>query len=1170
MSDARSFRSIARRAATFFAVVLFAAATSRAEEAATAAAAEELFERQVRPLLVEACQKCHGPDKQESDFRVDSRKALLRGGYTGPAIVPGKPAESVLLSAVRHEGDFAMPPKTKLPDDKIAALESWIKLGAPWPESAGATAANDARAKSHWAFQPIRYPSVPEVAPLAAAGTGDLVSPNNPIDAFWLAKLHAAKLAPSPPADRRTLIRRLSFDLLGLPPTPEEAEAFVADPDPRAYEQLVDRLLASPHYGEQWGRHWLDVARYSDTKGYVYAREQRFWVHAWPYRDWVVRSLNEDLPYDRFLLLQIAADQVVDRENDAEQANLAAMGFLTLGRRFIGVTHEIIDDRIDVVTRSTMGLTVACARCHDHKYDPIPTRDYYSLYGVFQNCAERQVPIAESSAESTGGAAAPADQYAAFAEELKKREDKLASTLAEKRTEASNRVRSRVGDYLYAQLEMQKYPDEGFDQVLAKDDIIPAFVRRWQAYLSAAAERNDPVFAAWRAYVQIPAAEFSAKSAEATAALLARPDAEVHPRVRAQFETPPASHQEVAERYGKLLTEIDGQWQSLVKSAAESKSPSPTALPDAGDETLRQVLYGPAAPCEIPDEPIVNIETYFDLGTVDQLWKLQGEVDSWLLSSPLAPPHAMVLVDRQPLVDARVFRRGRPANKGELAPRQFLELLSGDDRQPFAQGSGRLELARAIIDPANPLTARVAVNRVWMHHFGEGLVDTPSDFGTRAAAPSHPELLDWLASRLIAEGWSLKKLHRRILLSAAYRQGSMARGDRERGTGNGEQAPALAAITSPSPQPLALAPAAIDPENRLLWRMNPRRLSFEQMRDAALASSGELDFARGGKATDLFAADFRRRTLYGQVDRQFLPGTLRVFDFANPDLHIPQRSDTTVPQQALFFLNDKLLLARARQLAARAGEVQSPEERIQQIFRLALLREPTADEAAAALSLVTTAETEPADEVPPTAADWQYGFAAFDEAAGKNGEFHPLPHFSGSAWQGGSKWPDGKLGWVQLTAAGGHAGNDHAHAAVRRWVAPRKMTIRVRSTLVHDTEAGDGVRGRVVSSRHGLVGTASVHNGQAELAHDSLAVEPGDTLDFALDIGGNLNNDQFTWDATIEEVMPAAGADTPPTPELPRRWNSRADFHGPSTPKLGPWEQLAQVLLSANEFVFVD
>ncbi|MCU0878530.1 MAG: PSD1 and planctomycete cytochrome C domain-containing protein [Pirellulaceae bacterium] len=1156
MSDARSIRSIA-----LCAVVLCGAASSRAEEATTAAAAEELFERQVRPLLVEACQKCHGPDKQESDFRVDSRKALLRGGYTGPAIVPGKPAESLLLAAVRHEGDFAMPPKTKLPDDKIAALESWIKLGAPWPASAATTAASDARAKSHWAFQPIRDPPVPEVAPLAAVGTDDVVSPQNPIDAFWLEKLHAAKLAPSPQADRRTLIRRLSFDLLGLPPTPDDVEAFVADPDPRAYERLVDRLLASPHYGEQWGRHWLDVARYSDTKGYVYAREQRFWVHAWPYRDWVVRSLNEDLPYDQFLLLQIAADQVVDRQQEAERANLAAMGFLTLGRRFIGVTHDIIDDRIDVVTRSTMGLTVACARCHDHKYDPIPTRDYYSLYGVFQNCAERQVPIAESPA----GPTVPADQYAAFAEELKKREDKLASTLAEKRTEASNRVRSRVADYLYAQLEMQKYPDEGFDQVLTKDDVIPAFVRRWQAYLSAAADRNDTVFAAWRVYVQIPAEDFSAKSAEATAALLSRPEAEVHPRVRALFESPPASHQEVAERYGKLLTEIDGQWQALVKTAAENKAPSPTALPDAGDEALRQVLYGPAAPCEIPDEPIVNIETFFDLGTVDQLWKQQGEVDSWLLSSPLAPPHAMILVDRQPLVDARVFRRGRPANKGELAPRQFLELLSGENRQPFAQGSGRLELARAIIAPANPLTARVAVNRVWMHHFGAGLVDTPSDFGTRAKAPSHPELLDWLASRLIEEGWSLKKLHRRILLSAAYRQASQT-------PVQGSEFKVHSSGSTPTLnlEPATLNPASVDPENRLLWRMNPRRLSFEQMRDAALATSGELDLARGGKATDLFAADFRRRTLYGQVDRQFLPGTLRVFDFANPDLHIPQRSDTTVPQQALFFLNDKLLLERARQLAARAGEDQSPELRIQQIFRLALLREPTADEAAAALSLVTTAETEPADEVPPTAADWQYGFAAFDEAAGKNGEFHPLPHFTGSAWQGGSKWPDGKLGWVQLTAAGGHAGNDHAHAAVRRWVAPRKMTIRIRSKLVHDTEAGDGVRGRVVSSRHGLVGMASVHNGQAELAHDSLAVEPGDTLDFALDIGGNLNNDQFTWDATIEEVVPAAGADTPPTPELPRRWNSRTDFHGPSSPKLGPWEQLAQVLLSANEFVFVD
>jgi mono/diheme cytochrome c family protein len=1082
------------------------------------AQALEHFEREVRPLLLEACQKCHGADKQEGGLRLDSRDALIQGGDNGPAIAVGDPAKSLLVAAVEQTGDLKMPPKNKLTAPQIAALRRWIEEGANWPPSAASAGHKPDVARSHWAFQPVQDPKVPQASESDA-------SPN-PVDAFVLARLKKEGLTLSAPADKRSLVRRATYDLTGLPPTMEEVQAFEADDDPQAYEQLIDRLLASPHYGEQWGRHWLDVARYSDTKGYVYAREQRFWVHAWAYRDWVVKSLNDDLPYDRFLLLQIAADQAAADD----RSQLAAMGFLTLGRRFLGVTHDIIDDRIDVVTRGTMGLTVSCARCHDHKYDPIPTRDYYSLYGVFQNCAERLVPIADPPARDAA--------YMAFDEELQRRQRKLDEALAQRRLETATRVRSRVGEYLAAQAELYKYPEEGFDQVLAPDDVLPTFVRRWQAHLARCAQVNDPIFVPWHAYSALAVEDFAAQATTVTETLNKLPAESIHPLVRERFTTPPASLREVADRYGALLQVVDQQWQAALKEAESTGKPLPSQLPDAHAEQLRRLLYDAGAPCEVPDEAIVNIESFFDLASCESLWRLQAEVDNWLLQQPLAPAHAAILEDRALTTNPRVFKRGRPANKGEEVPRQFLAVLTGAKRKPFEHGSGRLELAQAIIDPQNPLTARVIVNRVWLHHFGAGLVRTPSDFGTRAETPSHPELLDWLARRFVAEGWSLKKLHRRIMLSETYRQNS-----------------------TPPTDPAVLAKVQrIDPENRLLWRMNERRLTFEELRDSLLSVSQQLDRTVGGKPDDMFQPAFKRRSLYGRIDRQFLPSTLRIFDFANPDLHIPQRSVTTVPQQALFFMNHPLVVGQSQALAARLPAETAAEARVTQLYQWVYQRAPTPGQLSAAIELIHAAEQDSSKAVSPTVADWQYGYAAYDEEKQRTGEFHKLPHFNGSAWQGGAAWPDAKLGWVQLTASGGHAGNDRHHAAVRRWTAPRDLTVDLRSQLAHDTAQGDGVRGFLVSSRLGLIKSAHVHNSKADLTASALEMKVGDTLDFVVDIGGTLNNDQFVWEATIV----AAGDDQASA------WNSKSDFQGQGANYLTPWEQLAQVLLSANEFLFVD
>jgi hypothetical protein len=1074
------------------------------------AAAIEFFENQIRPLLSDHCRQCHGSEKQASGLRVDSRAALIEGGDRGAAVVPGQPTESVLVDAIRHADDLEMPPKETLSPPQIAAIERWIQMGAPWPEETVPSRSTVHSPQRHWAFQPIINPARP-------ANDNDRWSVNE-IDSFVRARLDASGLTPSAPADRRTLIRRVHFTLTGLPPTPEAVERFVADRSPRAYQKVVDRLLQSPEYGQHWARHWLDLARYSDTKGYVYAREERYWVHAWTYRDWVIDALNDNMPQDRFLLLQLAADQVKDRR----ESDMAAMGFLTLGRRFLGVQRDIIDDRIDVVCRGMLGLTVACARCHDHKYDPIPTEDYYSLYGVFDSCRERLVPLQDKVASET------------FQSELEQRQLALAEKLAASRLEASDRSRGRVVDYLRAQTELHKYPANGFDQIFQKSDLLPAFVRRWEDYLYEARRRHDPVFVAWHAYGDLAEAEFDKQSEQVTRRLNQLSADQINPIVAEQFKSAPRSFDEVIGRYGEIFGDMIERRNQGDKNAGEVE---PAGEPIA--EPLLQTLYGRDSPCVVPREPIVHTETFFDSATCTALWKLQGEVDRWINSSVENARFALVLNDRPTPHEPRVFRRGNPLNKGQTVTRRFVSVLSSD-QSPFQIGSGRLELARAIVHRDNPLTARVLVNRVWAHHFGRGLVLTPSDFGTRAAEPSHPELLDALASRFVSDGWDLKQLHRRILMSATFRQ------------------------SSADPDATTIGRAAqVDPDNRLLWRMNPRRLSFEAYRDAMLRSADRLDRQMGGKPTPLFEKPYSpRRTVYARVDRQYLPGTLRVFDFANPDLHVPQRGETTVPQQALFLMNHDLVLERAKTLADLAGQCTTPQESVQMMFERTLQRQPTQQELTEALHLVRSNDATEAEAPRETARDWQYGFGAINEAQGSVDGFTPLPYFNGNAWQGGAKWPDSMLGWVQLTAAGGHPGNDRGHAAVRRWTAPQKMTLRIRSDLTHDAQPGDGIRAFIVASGAGILKSEKLHQDRIELNVDSVEVSRGDTIDFVVDIGDILNSDQYLWTATI--VPQSTGQ------QGVASWDSKSDFPRNHTQPIDPWQQLAQILFCTNEFMFVD
>jgi hypothetical protein len=636
----------------------------------------------------------------------------------------------------------------------------------------------------------------------------------------------------------------------------------------------------------------------------------------------------------------------------------------------------------------------------------------------------------------------------------------------------------------------------------------------------------------------------------------------------AAFATPPKSPSEVAERYGKVLSAVEQQWQAALAAAKTNNSPPPTALPDPHAEALRQVLHAADSPAVIPDDGIVNTEQLFTTKATEELWKLQGEVDRHLIRSPAAPAHALIVTDREPAANPRVFLRGDPKQKGAEVPRQFLAAVAGPNRQPFTHGSGRLELARAIASPENPLTARVMVNRIWLHHFGAGLVKTPSDFGLRAEPPSHPELLDWLARRFVAEGWSLKAMHRLLVTSAAYQQASEYESVSVRGTESGKPSVGLPSHS----RTLALSNSK-DPDNRLLWRANRQRLDFEALRDSLLAASGELDLTPGVRPADVFTS--KRRSLYGLVDRQYLPPLFRVFDFANPDLHIPQRHETTVSQQALFFLNHPFVAARAKALVARKDftALNSPEEKVRFLHRALYQREPTPAQAAAAVRFVADAEAnQPQAPKPPPQNQWRYGYGEFDEPNRKLKNFTALPHFTGKAWQGGPNWPDAKLGWAQLTADGGHAGNDLQHAVVRRWVAPRDGVVSIAGRIAHETSAGDGVRAFISHSRLGQLRTVTAHNSTEDLRVSSTAVQAGDTLDFIVDFRANLNSDEFKWSPVITELNTAAAAPGA-APVLVKEWDAKKDFRGvdvPALPPLKPWEQLVQVLLSANEFSYVD
>ncbi len=830
----------------------------------------EFFETKIRPVLVDNCYSCHSAaKKQRGGLSLDSKAATLKGGESGPGLVAGKPNASLILKAMHYsKDDLKMPPKGKLPADVIANFERWIADGAfdPRDGSADKTKGIDvAQGRQFWSFKPPVMPAMPDVENTAWGKT--------PIDRFVLAKLEAEGLTPTKVAGRRELIRRLTFDLIGLPPTPDEVAAFENDRSPEAYSKVVERLLQSPHYGERWGRRWLDVARYAEDQAHTFDVKPS--TNAYRYRDWVIDALNADMPFDRFVKLQIAADSM--EMPDAERIkNLPALGFFGLGAQYYKNTDaakaaaDELDDRVDTLSRGFLGLTVSCARCHDHKFDPIPQIDYYSLAGIFQSCKLANVQLAPAEVVK---------HYNDGQTKVKKiADEQKAFTKQEKSTLAENSVGNTAQAVMAAwrfQAE-NKGPKKMSAADFAKEEKLTAdSLNRWVKFLQAAPK--SPALESCRAMFQM------------------------QPAMRDQAET---AAKEIQAKLGEAL---------LAKKANTLKKEQTELL---------KVFLGEKGPLEPSDEELKTLLSPEKKQKLDQFGADMAVVKTTYSQTP--PPIAHGLADASPQ-NMKVFLRGNPAKLGDIAPRRFLQVLT-TDAPAFSKGSGRLELADAIASRSNPLTARVIVNRLWQGHFGRGLVGTASNFGELGDRPSHPELLDYLACRLMDQGWSLKAIHREIVRSTTYQ---------------------LSSDDSP-------ANSTKDASNRWLWRHDRARLDIESWRDAMLAVAGKLDPKLGGPTFDLNNTAVSRRTVYAKISRHDLNATLRLFDFPDANITSERRSETTVPQQQLFALNSPFVVDMAKAFAARLNaEAKDNDARVRRGFQLAFGRHPTDEEMSVAIRYVT-------------------------------------------------------------------------------------------------------------------------------------------------------------------------------------------------------------------------
>ena len=886
----------------------------------------EFFEARVRPVLAANCYACH-TDSKLGGLRVDSRVALLQGGKSGPAIVPGRLEESLLVKAITHADPKLKMPMggNKLKDNEIADLKYWIQtMAAFWPtedakQQAASTVVQAPKftirpdQRNFWSFQPIQKSAPPTVKDAGWAKT--------PIDRFVLAKLEEKGLKPVQAADKRVLIRRAYFDLIGLPPTPEQVDAFLADNSPDAFAKVVDRLLASPQYGERWARHWLDVARYADGNGrpdnrpvflgYGMARDG--YANTWRYRDWVIQALNEDMPYNQFVKAQIAADLMPEKDRSKM---LPALGFFGIGPWFTGDDVVYVearanerDDKIDALTKGFLGLTVTCARCHNHKYDPISQKDYYALGGIFANSGFWEYSLAPEK---------EVDSYQAQRKKVKTAENSLQEYADASALRVAETLAGQIPEYMMAvRKTVLTNPKADLDKVAESEKLDTEVFQRFFKYLTAA-EKLHPYLKEWDALMA------KGGGADAEARKIAEGFRDMVLQVIPEKKRVIAANQEMVRDYkpdpneatvmlpGDLVQFELFQFKQLMVQNVMNTNHFYVWL---------DVVQGEDDQSYVKKDGIFefkgqNLLRFLTAEEKTKLDAMQAEVTTLTKAMPPEYPYLMGLKDEPKPQNIKLNIRGNAHALGEEVPRGFPAILGKTDGDPlpFTKGSGRLELADAIIQ--HPLAARVMANRIWQHHFGHGIVDTPSNFGVMGERPSHPELLDYLASRFVDSGWSMKAMHREIMLSATYQ---------------------LAYQHSE-------ANSAVDPDNRLVWRANFRRLEVEALRDSLLYTTSTLDERLGGPPQDLARATAKKRTIYGRASRSPY-SLLTLFDYPDPNITSEQREVTNVPLQGLFFMNSDLIQRQAEALLSRLGP-EGPGEadstaRIQRAYKILFQREPS-------------------------------------------------------------------------------------------------------------------------------------------------------------------------------------------------------------------------------------
>lgn len=871
--------------------------------AAQPAEQTEYFEKHVRPLLASKCQMCHNAKAKMSGLDLSTGEAFFMGGASGSLINVETPEDSLLLKAVAYSGTLKMPPTGKLKDDEITKLRDWVKMGAPWPgadRTAGAKTTKGTGTRKHgsplteeerkfWAFQPVTHPAVPVVRDKAWAKSA--------VDAFLLAKMEAKNVRPAKATDKERLLRRVTFDLHGLPPTPEEIRAFLADSAPDAFAKVVDRLLASPRYGEKWGRYWLDVARYADSTG---NDEDHRYPYAYKYRDYVIQAFNADMPYNQFVEEQVAGDLLYADSADAERRRgIIATGFLALGPKAIAqqdkkkMLYDVWDEQVDVVSKAFLGVTLACARCHDHKFDPFTQKDYYGMVGMFASA--KQFRDAESHVSKLlFTPLVPKDVYekyeAAQAVVANKGID-IDIVLDREKSLAQQKWIEKLPEYMMAARKKE----------MAAPGLDPKIIAKWvKHYQEKEVPRPwlDPFYAADDAGALAIAKEFQ-KSATANLDAWTKKMASYRKRARAQVE-----EKNMLSEEPKLINEKDGFFRE--------------AFADNG-------------PFGVTRRQVDGLAT--EAGKAE-LAALRAEQKRLKDALPPEPEMACALEAGEP-VSQKVLMRGDYNTPGELAPKTFPLVIAGDGRRVVQTGGGRRELAGWLASDTNPLTARVMVNRIWQGHFGEGLVRTPDNFGRMGERPTHPELLDYLASEFVKGGWSVKAMHRTLLLSNAYQQSSEVTEEQVRG----------------------------DAENLLFSRFPRRRLQVEEMRDGILSISGKLDLTMGGTMQSGFGTDGEnsngrlsmnpedqtRRMVYLPLRRANLPALLNLFDFGDATTPNGRRVVTNVAPQALFLMNSKFIADQAEVVAAQALKA-TGAARVEELYLHILNRRPAAAEADNALS----------------------------------------------------------------------------------------------------------------------------------------------------------------------------------------------------------------------------